>query len=184
MNNFGRDKTLFRTFVAFRTFSFVSSFFYCVESGSVKPFLTDMVFFVCFSGLSSAGGGNGTLRDPRPLKRKHDGDEDESLSPNKKLVMSLRSSLAMLRYPTRCCVTSVLLVLNVGNTPSTRPTYISRLVSTLLRSPALDLLLLSVLTPRLTHGSLSRCAGNDWCCRKYWHPSSMEINHNCMVVLY
>ncbi|XP_017310422.1 mRNA cap guanine-N7 methyltransferase [Ictalurus punctatus] len=35
--------------------------------------------------LSSAGGGNGTLRDPRPLKRKHDGDEDESLSPNKKL---------------------------------------------------------------------------------------------------
>ncbi|KAB5530626.1 hypothetical protein PHYPO_G00131470 [Pangasianodon hypophthalmus] len=38
------------------------------------------------SRLSSADRGNfGALQDQRPLKRRHDGDEDESLSPNKKL---------------------------------------------------------------------------------------------------
>ncbi|XP_053347258.1 mRNA cap guanine-N7 methyltransferase [Clarias gariepinus] len=36
------------------------------------------------SRLSSAEGGIRTLQDKRPLKRRHDGDEDESLSPNKK----------------------------------------------------------------------------------------------------
>ncbi|MCJ8746005.1 hypothetical protein PDJAM_G00136830 [Pangasius djambal] len=38
------------------------------------------------SRLGSADRGNfGTLQDQRSLKRRHDGDEDESLSPNKKL---------------------------------------------------------------------------------------------------
>ncbi|XP_060713190.1 mRNA cap guanine-N7 methyltransferase [Tachysurus vachellii] len=37
------------------------------------------------SSLNSAEGGNGTFQGKRPLKRRHDGDEDESLSPNKKL---------------------------------------------------------------------------------------------------
>lgn len=43
---------------------------------------------VCFSGLNSAEGGNRTLQEQRPLKRRNDEDEDEASSPNKKLVMS------------------------------------------------------------------------------------------------
>ncbi|TSV28436.1 Ribonuclease inhibitor [Bagarius yarrelli] len=41
---------------------------------------------VCFSGLNSGDGGNGTLQEQRPLKRRHDEDEDEDSTPNKKLV--------------------------------------------------------------------------------------------------
>lgn len=78
---------------------------------------------MCFSGLSSADGGNGTLRDQRPLKRRHDGDEDESVSPNKKLVISRRSSTS-LNEMMQCTVTSASLVQNLRSTPATRPASI------------------------------------------------------------